>query len=466
MKQIILILLTLTILSCNISNNTNKQDLISQEELINDLDFFVKTLEEVHPDPYFYIGRDEFYKKYDIVKSSINEDMSQLSFYKKITPLVVSLGDGHTRVNNSFIRDYMQANNINGIPLKVEVRDGKLYIIEELNDNSIQPGSEILKINGIDSKTIIVNLLQYISAESIQYKEVILEIIFANLFWLHYEIEDDFEIEYMDNSEVKKKTLIGIDIGETINSQNHSYEHDYKIIDDVCYLDFNSFREYNKFHDLLSTMFKEIKEKEIDKLIIDLRGNGGGNSGLGDLLFSYIYHKPFRQFSQMNIKISQQILNKYSGYSKLGYNIGDIRIIEPEFENPLNSDLSYTGKVILLIDRYTFSSATGFSTLFKDYSAGIIIGEETGGMASCFGDLYRYILPNSRLSVGTSFKYFIRPNGLEDNIGVTPDIERSLSIKDRYNDNDSTLNFAIRYFDSNYEEKINEIRLNNDFINK
>lgn len=461
MKNIVLIFIFISLISCNISNNSNKQDLIAQDKLINDLDFFVKTIEEVHPDPYYYIGRDEFYKKYDTVKSSITDDMNLQSFYKLITPLIVSLGDGHTRVDNWFIGNYMQANNIKGIPLKVEVRDGKLYIIEELNDNNIKPGSELLKVNGIDSNIIIDNLLQYISGESTQYKECVLERIFSYMFWLHYEIEDDFKIEYMDNSNVIKKTVEGIDIIETLNSQNHAYEHNYEIIDDVCYLDFNKFREFDKFKKLLKEMFGEIKEQNLNKLIIDLRGNGGGSSNLGDHLFSYIYDKPFRQFSKYYIKVSQQTY-----INSLGFNIGDIRTVEPEFEKPINSDLSYSGKVILLIDRYTFSSAADCSALIKDYSAGIIIGEETGGFASCFGDVYRYELPNTKLSVGTSFKYFIRPNGLEDNIGVTPDIEKSLSIEDRYNNNDSTLDFALKYFDDNYEEKINEIRLNNDFINK
>ena len=75
----------------------------------------------------------------------------------------------------------------------------------------------------------------------------------------------------------------------------------------------------------------------------------------------------------------------------------------------------------MLISSHTFSSAADFAATIKDYNIGILIGEETGGLATCYGDVYGFDLPNTHLAAGVSHKYFIRPSGIDDDQGVLPD---------------------------------------------
>lgn len=63
-----------------------------------------------------------------------------------------------------------------------------------------------------------------------------------------------------------------------------------------------------------------------------------------------------------------------------------------------------------------------FAAIIKDFSVGTLIGEETGGLASCFGGTYRSQLANSGLSLRISYKYFVRPGNFDDGRGVLPDI--------------------------------------------
>ena len=48
--------------------------------------------------------------------------------------------------------------------------------------------------------------------------------------------------------------------------------------------------------------FRTLREKGTKTLIIDLRGNGGGNDMYGAMLVSYLTDKPFRYFDHINVK--------------------------------------------------------------------------------------------------------------------------------------------------------------------
>ena len=66
----------------------------------------------------------------------------------------------------------------------------------------------------------------------------------------------------------------------------------------------------------------------------------------------------------------------------------------------------FTGNVYLLTSHQTFSSAGSFAWAFKAFGMGTIVGEETGGMNVCFGDILPYRLPVSGLVCSISYKRF------------------------------------------------------------
>ena len=116
--------------------------------------------------------------------------------------------------------------------------------------------------------------------------------------------------------------------------------------------------------------------------------------------------------------------------------IGEIYNDIKGYENPINVPNRYKGKIYLLINYYTGSTALGFATIFKDYSIGKIIGEETRSEVNEFGDVFPFDLPNSKLWVWCSTKRYIRPSGELTVGGLKPDIY----FKDQ---NDSIINYTI-----------------------
>ncbi len=52
--------------------------------------------------------------------------------------------------------------------------------------------------------------------------------------------------------------------------------------------------------------------------------------------------------------------------------------------------------------------------MVKDLGVATVIGEETGGLASCYGDVLSLTLPNSRIQLGVFYKCFVRCGGFDD----------------------------------------------------
>lgn len=71
-----------------------------------------------------------------------------------------------------------------------------------------------------------------------------------------------------------------------------------------------------------------------------------------------------------------------------------------------------------------------FLGIVKDNKLARIIGEETSTPACFPGEQYRFNLPNSRLRVMTSVKYWVSPGGCKGGKGVVPDVVVKKSLGD------------------------------------
>jgi C-terminal processing protease CtpA/Prc len=91
--------------------------------------------------------------------------------------------------------------------------------------------------------------------------------------------------------------------------------------------------------------------------------------------------------------------------------------------NPGKNPLRYHGKVCFLVGSGTYSSAMLLADAVKHNEIAALIGEETGGIPSHFGEIYVFDLPNSLLGVIVSTAKFIRADGDQENRnGVLPHI--------------------------------------------
>lgn len=94
-----------------------------------------------------------------------------------------------------------------------------------------------------------------------------------------------------------------------------------------------------------------------------------------------------------------------------------------------------------MIGKETFSSGVMSAIDFLDNTKATFYGESTGGNVNGYGDIKTLILPNSKLQVSYSTKYFQQSDKFKE--GFVPDIKINQTFDD-YKQGIDDVNGAIR----------------------
>jgi carboxyl-terminal processing protease len=185
--------------------------------------------------------------------------------------------------------------------------------------------------------------------------------------------------------------------------------------------------------DTLKSYLRKAMErlKNTAGLIIDVRRNGGGSSGYGWQLLSYLAADPSLESSE-----------RYRSYVALEAARGlspAVFIVPPDTIFP-DKTFHYGNPVVVLIGPATFSSAEDFASAFKTMRRGKIIGEASGGST---GQPLFFRLPGGG-SARVRTKHDFYPDGKEFvGIGVLPDITAHPTIAGVRDQRDDMLEAAI-----------------------
>ena len=427
-KSLMVGILLLFLAVCAFGQTTS----ISREQMIQDIDILFSTIEEVHPDMYSIYPKQQLDKDIERVKSQLEPSGDILYFYKQVAPLVVKLGDGHTDVYPPYYRpDIMETITFFPFNVKVTYPDKEILVQEDYTQ-TIPIGAQITSINNRQKNDIIREMMNYASGEKKFYRVYRVENLFVLLMPILYR-DNVFDIEYVFNQKKHSVQVNGIsfkEISEKLSQQNNPMsrnKYTFSTLPDknIGIIEFNQFNDMDRFKVFLDSTFQVLQKENIENLIIDLRKNGGGNSGLGDELFQYVSHVPFRQYGKMIVKYSD--IQKQ--HDKTFYNVEytnpngiEINNVNAELIELRENPLRYKGNVFVLISHRTFSAATDFAWAFQYFKMGTVVGEETGGMVVSFGNLIRQNLPNSGILYSISYKKFYNYGTTDDNLhGVIPD---------------------------------------------
>jgi C-terminal processing protease CtpA/Prc len=142
----------------------------------------------------------------------------------------------------------------------------------------------------------------------------------------------------------------------------------------------------------MESIFRTMREKGTKTLVIDLRGNGGGEDMYGAMLVSYLTDKPFRYFDHIRIKTIDPSFKAYTDWSaKDEQELREGVIVNPaggffitQKLHPGVAEQSpgkypFLGQTIVLINGRTFSTAADFCAVAHHLKRATFIGEETGG---------------------------------------------------------------------------------------
>ena len=409
---------------------------ISPEEIEADIHYMIELLEEVHPNIYHTTSEEvvESFQRDLIAKLYSKDEYTLQEAYQKLASLIALFRDGHTQVffPQDMWNDYLKAGGTI-FPLRVELKDEVIILENILPGEKLPEGSQLLAINGIPAEKIKNDMLAVLSYESKAFGARLMSNNFSRLLWALFDIEDPFEIEYRAPGEREKTiTLAGLQEDQLpARTAEQPYKLDF-ISAETALLVINSVPgdKNEDYFNFLQDSFKEIKEQEINHLLIDMRNNGGGSTRQFNEIFHYLSDTPYRSFSRVDTRYSRPVLGRHQPWhSQIYYRFlnfirgDDIYKSEPGLTDPPENEYRFTGQTYLLVGPATFSAAADFAALCQDYEAALIVGQETGGLPTSYGDSFFFELPNTSLQGRSSYKYFVRPGGQETGRGVIPDQE-------------------------------------------
>lgn len=445
-----------------------------------DLKFFFRKIFNVHPKPDFKVSMDILKREKDYCFSQIKKCRSTEEFWKICQHFLHIMGDGHTSIMLS------EFENVKFVPIFVLPIEGVFVIIKkfitkyESELEKINEGDIVLFIDGKEIESILqekLKLTTYNNFGWAKYRvaQEIFKFISPNKKFIEVVLARKSGEIYSVQIPLVTEDELKIDEKEYQDKLNENIKNiEVKYFDDIKtgYLKYNSckdresikkdnkhwLKELKKLNLEITDipdmeeecwkLFQELQERNYENLIIDIRGNMGGNSNVAQVLFKYLTQKELQTYD-CKIKISKEVKERSNSYES--EEIGTLK----EYDNnsmkfPYKSRLEeeklaelnqFGGKVFILIDQAIFSSGEWLAVELYANDLGTFIGEPTGGGGEVPGDQIKFKLPNTKLQLYVSYKLFTPP--LKNNLpGVIPHIWKRQSLADYRNNEDTVLEFV------------------------
>ncbi|HEY9402005.1 MAG TPA: S41 family peptidase [Pyrinomonadaceae bacterium] len=424
--------------------------------MIEDVNFYVSTLEETHINPFVHISQEGWRAQAGDIKARIAQQgaMTQQEFWLLFAPLASLIQDRHTLVMEP--RFFIPNNPTKYLPVRTVYVDGKLVVTSSVADVQITRGAIITSINAVESGEVVRKLSRYgngVRKERLRGVGEWLWIGAAEVFGR----PESFVLTFSDGTKAEVK---GVTVSEIIKRERAAGVNptqagdsplELKFLESgVAYLNSLTFSyDLEKYKSLLKGIFTRIKESGARDLIIDLRSNTGGHSALGDELLGMFNAKPYKGYTS-SWKRSRQYVEymRKEGVAipdhYLDLKPAEVYVSKASTVRPAANPLRFGGRVYVLSGEETFSSGQMFLGVVKDNDLAEIIGEETSTPACFAGELYMFNLPNSRLRASSSVRYWVAPGGCKGARGVVPDIVVTRRLEDYLTGRDRILEEALK----------------------
>lgn len=382
---------------------------LTAEQVAEDRNALIKYVEDIHP--YFEISDDitAYNKAKEEFTKAASSEMTVTSFGVCASKFLNFFCDGHTRI--TWKDEYT-------LSLCRRFENGKLYAAKTTGPEGyveITPDTRwITEIGGVDVERIFevvdmlfpaenqimanlhyatysgyMNILRYAGAD-----------IQGNITTVLYSDGTEEAVEF--NDIYRTATTSATDVPSPVNT--YSYENG------IFITDFNECNDDDELKGIAEALEKAVSEG-CGKVIIDARGNGGGNSNACTRLLRAMGMEP-PEYGSL-IRFSDEA-KEQRGYLRGSGSITIGRSVKSKQNG--NVDL------IVLSDGNTFSSATMLLVYVRDGKLGRIVGEPSSNKPNCYGDIIGFSLKNSHLYGYVSHKLFSRPDNKIDESMLIPDV--------------------------------------------
>jgi ribonuclease HII len=434
------------------------KELISIEQMKNAVDILDQSLQEGHPGLYDYLSNRKYKSMLKQIRQSISKSLTCDEFRILLMPLINAIGDNHLTLItlNKRIMPVFPSILFGLNKTKVEV----VNVFEQFKPYL---GKEVVSINGEKSNKVVEKLKPYIWGDdgyiqSTKDEELLLNMapIYSQVYGL--KVGDSIQLEFENNEilTVKCKQLERSDryYPFPVIKRTKKNIMTKMLNNSVALLKIKSFNLLDTDKDLIRKFIAELQKQNCENLIIDLRGNKGGE---GFPLFSMLYDKPYKSMEYSEVKNVRFDFFKYSNNYTVkdclftDYSKGDqlYRKVSKSLTEP-NQTINYNRKIYVLIDANSKSESVRFASLVHKYKRGLIIGRES---STCYHQMNAVKFAKVDLAktglvlriplvkcVLNKYKDTKIPFGR----GVIPDHIVELSLEDYFTDKDRILHTTLQ----------------------
>jgi hypothetical protein len=374
--------------------------LTSEAQWAWDLSFLVRRMEQMHWDLYGKVSRETFGAEVERLKADAPE-LSPGEARLRVARLLALVGDGHTQVASAAIGE----ETIARIPLHLFLFSDGAYVLGAPEAHADLIGARVLKVGALDVDAAVEAVKPYISVDNPMGHAAIAPGRLVNPAMLRMigAAPDDTGCEYTlrtrDGEErTVRLTPATVPAGGPAGLFNPGFKYVHHVTGKIpLYLEQAEQRLWIKHDpehalvyarfwavgntpslslaDFAERMIETFETTKAERLVIDMRFNAGGNTGLLRPLLTGL--------------------------------VGAESINQP-------------GRLFVVIGRHTFSAAQNCVNMMEDTMNVTFVGEPTGSCPAFIGESTFLVLPYSRLRVHCSSRYWQWGDSTDQRIWVAP----------------------------------------------
>jgi len=386
-----------------------------------DLAFLETEMPKVHADLFHTLPRDSFEVRIARLRAAVPH-MAQHEIVVAIASLVAAVGDGHTRLTlpvdpaAGFFRGHsttpepkLEALRFHHLPIRLHLYSDGLCVRRLGREHAGAVGARVLRIGNMPAEEAIRAVRPVVQRDNAsQVAHLLPDFLVIPEVLAACGVTDDptaarFEVETPRGERVRLDLRAvprggtenwvdaadeaGAPLPRYLRDPEKNYWFEYLADDGIAYV---RYREvYDQGDELLEAfadrVFDFLDAHPVEALVVDLRGNPGGNNSRNRPLL-----------------------------------MGLIR----------SAKLREPGRLFVLVDRGTFSAALMLAVDLEKFTPALFVGEPTGGRPNHYGDSRKVTLPNSGLTVRVATLQWQYSDPRDDRDAIAPDVPVPLSSGD------------------------------------
>ena len=423
--------LTLFILACTFISSAYTQTTLSPADWQADLRFLQHTVHKDYPFLFKKTTAEEFDAEVDKLHREI-PDLQEHEIFAGLARIVSSFQYGHTTIGfrGSPVKYHR-------LPVNLYWFNDGIYIEGVHKDYEGALGAKVLKVEGVPIEEALATIRPVTPAENDQFFKAhgltflcIPEVLHAQ--GVTKTLKNTITLTLEKDGKVVDQAFTAVEAhdfhndygftkpgSEWLASRDNSKTPYYlKDLDKIYYFEYlpehkTVYVRHSQIQDdpeeaipaFYERVFDFIEKNDVERLVLDVRLNGGGNN-----------------------------------YKNKPVVTGIIR----------TEKINQPGKLFVIIGRRTFSACQNLVNELDNYTNAIFVGEPTAENINFYGDNNRVELPNSKVPVYLSFAWWQDKPQWENGPWLAPQIAADMSFDDYRSNRDPVLDAALNFSSDNF----------------